>query len=304
MRKALLAICLLATACFCGCRGILAQPSQLHISKATHGTPPERGLRVTKVFPNSPASAADIHVMDLITQYGEFTIVDEAEYFAARNHYDQPLTPTVEIVVWRGPLRMTARVPTGWLGVSTRPNDKLSAEFLRLMTTIDSIRKIPNYMHEREFKGQFKETPAELFQKAKALIDQAERDGTLTPNEILVNRIYMILDDAPDEDQKRQAQLLKQLIESQPGNYIHMLGNDLFYENERYRAAIICLNHYLKTSPRDVSIRLNLAAAYNRLRMYEDADAAVDYVFDKKLGVSDYGRMVGYQNKAIAALGF
>lgn len=303
MRKQLLAICLLATVCVCGCAAMLGKPSQLSISKDSAGTRPERGLFVTKVFPKSPAMAAGIKVMDVITQYGEFQIVDDAGFFAARNHYDRPLSPTVEIVVWRGVSRMTAKVPTGWLGVSTQPIDKTSVAFSSLMIRFDGINDLPEYIIAQESKFQVKETPSELLQKAKALIDQAERDATLTPAQVLVSRIYMIPDDAPEQDQRRRAELLNQIIETQPENFIHMLGNDVFFESRRFRAAIVCLKHHLKTSPDDVSMRLNLASAYNSLGMYEDADAATDYVFDNKLRVSEYGRMVGYNNKATAALG-
>ena len=158
-------------------------------------------------------------------------------------------------------------------------------------------------MHDREFKGQFDEGPAKILEKAKALIDQAEREGKLTPAQVQVARIYMILDEAPEEDQKRQTELLKQLFETQTLEYIHMLGNDKFFKDNRNRAAIACLNHYLKDSPDDIAMRLNLAVAYNRVRMYEEAESAADYVFANYQKLSRHAQGVGYQSKAIAALG-
>ena len=97
--------------------------------------------------------------------------------------------------------------------------------------------------------------------------------------------------------------MLKQLIETQPVNFISMLGQDKFFQGKRYRAAIVCFNRYLETSPDDVSIRLNLANAYNRVGMYNQAEAAVNHVIDHNLGVSDYGVGVAYENKSTAALG-
>jgi tetratricopeptide (TPR) repeat protein len=241
--------------------------------------------------------------MDLITQYGDYPIEDDAGFFAARNHHENAGTPTVEIVVWRGLSRMTAKVPAGWLGVSTTENNKVSEAFSSLMNRINSMREIPEYMHDREFKGQFKEGPTKILQKAKDLIDQAEREGTLTRAQVQVARIYLILDEAPEEDQKRQSELLKQFFETQPVNYIHMLGNDKFFKDKRYRAAVACFTHYLKTSPDDVSIRLNLAVAYNQVGMYGEAERAADYVFNHNLELSEHGHVVGYYAKAIAALG-
>jgi Flp pilus assembly protein TadD len=273
------------------------------MEKATVGTYPERGLRVDRVFPESPAAAAEFWPSDLITKYGEFEIVDDAGFFAARNHYEEAHIPTVKIVVWRGRNRLTVRVPTGWLGVDTSDNDKVSKEFSSLMDTIYAKLRNPEYLLDREFKGMFPEEPAKIVEKAKALIDKAEREGTLTPEQILVDRIYMILDDAPVEDQKRQAVLLQQLIATQPVNYIHKLGNDKFFNNNRYRAAIPCFEQYLKTESDDVSERLDLGYAYNEVGMYEEAERAANYVFDHRLGLSTKGQYVAYTVLARAALG-
>ena len=157
MSKILLVICLLSVASASGCSPLLAKTSQLNTSQGTPGTPPSRGLVVTQVEPESPAEGAGIHTMDLITEYGQFPVVDEAGYFAARNHYEKSLVPTVEIVVWRGVYRMTAKVKTGRLGVSTKDGDKISQAFRELMGRINAMREIPDYMLDREFKGQFKE---------------------------------------------------------------------------------------------------------------------------------------------------
>ena len=113
----------------------------------------------------------------------------------------------------------------------------------------------------------------------------------------------MILDDAPVEDQQRLEGLLQELIASQPQNYIEYLGSDRFFKDERYRAAIACFKEHLKTSSDDVSIRLNLGFAYNKLAMYNEANSAADFVFEHELKLSEYGRSVGYQVKATASLG-
>jgi tetratricopeptide (TPR) repeat protein len=303
MIKTSLAICFLGMACLCGCSAMFAKTSQLSMSHGTVGTPPEHGLRVMRVFPDSQAEAAGLQQPDLITQYGEFEIVDDAGYFAARNHYDEAHVPTVEIVVWRGRNRLTAKVRSGWLGIDTRENDKVSQAFFSLMDHMNAMLLIPKYQHDREFKGAFTEEPAQIVEKAKALIDQAEREGTLTSAQILVDRIYMTLDDAPIEDQKRQAVLLQQLIATQPVNYLHMLGNDKFFSDKRYRAAIPCFEQYLKTFSDDVSERLDLGLAYNEVGMYAEAERSANYVFDHKLGLSTKGQYVAYTVKAAAALG-
>jgi tetratricopeptide (TPR) repeat protein len=96
---------------------------------------------------------------------------------------------------------------------------------------------------------------------------------------------------------------LEQLIATQPANYLQMMANDKFFRDKRSRAAAACFVEYLKTSPDDVSARLNMAVAYNRVGMYEEANRAVDYLFEHRLRLGDHGHVVAYESKAVAALG-
>ena len=301
MIKSCLIICLLAISC-CGCSALFARTRRLEVSQDGNGKMPERGLRVISVFDDSPAQSAGIQKLDVITQYGDYQIVDDASFFAARNHYDEAHEPTVEIVVWRGSSRMTGRVRSGWLGVDSVDNDRVSQNFLFMMKQVTAQSKMPGYMEDVDFKERLSGGPVFLLKNAREMIDQAERDNSLTPAQVLVDRIYLILDDASPKQQQYQAELLTQLLATQPVNYIQMLGQDKFFNDERYRPAAVCLNHYLKTSPDDVSMRLNLAVAYNHIQKYEEADKEVDYVF-AHLRFSEYGRLVGNQAKAVAALG-
>src|SRR5262249_49755794 len=131
---------------------------------------PKRGLQITRVFPNSPADAAGLHTLDLITKYGEFEVVDDAGFFAAKNHYQAAHIPTVEIVVWRGLTRMSARVRSGWLGVDSQDYDKTSQEFMSLMREINAMREVPQYLIDRGVY-KFKGNQTQDLLKAKALID-------------------------------------------------------------------------------------------------------------------------------------
>lgn len=300
--KKLLAIALLSVGLLSGCSSSLARTSSVAPSQQSGQSPPKRGLQITQVFPKSPAETAGLRTMDVITTYGDFEIADDAGFFAAKNYYQEKHIPTVEIVVWRGLTRMSAQVRSGWLGVSSKDYDKTSQEFMSLMMDINAQRELPQYMIDSGVY-KFQGSQAQDLLKAKELIDQAERDGTLTPAQILLYRIYMILDDAPSADQQRLEDLLRELIASQPRNYIEMLGSDKFFKDKRYRAAIACFKEHLKTSGDDVSIRLNLGVAYNKLGMYNEANGAADYVFQHKLGLSEYGQSVGYSVKATASLG-
>lgn len=50
---------------------------------------PGKGLRIIEVYPGSAAERAGLKPMDLIFRYGEFEIVDDASYFAARDAYEK-----------------------------------------------------------------------------------------------------------------------------------------------------------------------------------------------------------------------
>lgn len=284
--------------------GAISIPIPSSASPIIQGSKPAvPGLFVTRVNPGSSAEAAGIRPMDLIIKYGDYPIVDDAGLFNAQNYYAKSKGETVEVTLRGGLSDRTVTVPTGPLGVSAIENDEFSQEFRPLMARINAMREIPEYMHDREFKGQFVEGPTKIVEKARVLIDQAEREGKWTPAQAQVARIYTILDEASVEEQRRQAQLLRDFFKTQPANYILHLGYNRFFTDKRFRAAIACFNHYLVTSPNDVSARLNLAVAYNQVEMYVEAERAAEYVFANNLGLSDHGHLVAYEAKAIAALG-
>ena len=183
----------------------------------------------------------------------------------------------------------------------TRANCIRAGNFFFIDSLSCNRSKIPGFESRREFKDSYI-PPEKIVAEAKAIIDQAEREATLTPNQILVARIYMIPDDAPPEDLKRQSELLAQVIATQPASYVAWLGQDRFFENKHYRPAVECLKRHLEIHPDDVSIRLNMGIAYNNIGMFTEAEAAADYVLDNELPLAEHGYVVAYGVKAIVAL--
>lgn len=169
------------------------------------------------------------------------------------------------------------------------------------MMKLDTQRGIPEFQRAVEFKDAYI-PPEQIVNEAQQLIDQAEREGTLTPNQILVARIYMITDEASPEDLKRQSAMPAQLIATQPVSYLHMLGNDRFFKKKHHRAAIECFKRYLEAHPDDVSMRLNMGVAYYRLRMFAESEAAADYVLDHELDLSEDDLGLAYNVKAMGVL--
>jgi tetratricopeptide (TPR) repeat protein len=117
-----------------------------------------------------------------------------------------------------------------------------------------------------------------------------------------VARISLILDDASPEDLKRQSEMLVQLISTQPASYLGALGQDRFFEKKHHRPAVECFKRYLEVNPDDVSIRLNMGIAYERLGMFAEAEAAADYIVDHDLDLSDHGWAIANGLKAMGML--
>jgi tetratricopeptide (TPR) repeat protein len=299
--NALLILCLLVSGTY-GCSASLARSSKGRVADVSIEHPPTRGLRVLKVIPGSPAEHVGLMPMDLIFRYGDFEVIDDASYFAAREGYEKSGAAEIPLLVWRNGKAMKFTVAAGWLGIMSNEYSSVAYQFSSLMKQVDIEREIPEYQRDREFKGGYI-PPEKILAQANAIIDQAERDGTLTPNQILVARINMILDDASPEDLKRQSDLLAQLVATQPPSYLSMLGQDHFFEDKHYRPAIECFKRHLELHPDDVSTRLNLGVAFTNVGMYAEAEAAADYVFDHHLGLSAYGHQVAYEVKALGTLG-
>ena len=176
-------------------------------------------------------------------------------------------------------------------------------QFDELVDTVTFLAEIPDYKRDRAFKDHFKVSPEKLVDEARRVLDQAEQDGKLTPTQVLVSRISLIFDDAPPEEIKKQSEMFAQLLATQPDSFIKYLGQNVFFKKKRYRPAIECFKRHLQLDPSDISIRLNLGFALYNLRMWDEAEAAADYLFENKLSLDESDLVIAYQVKAMAALG-
>src|SRR5260370_29128712 len=171
------------------------------------------------------------------------------------------------------------------------------------MEKLNHDLQLPEYFVEAEIVKGTMQPREKLLADIRAVVDKAILDQTLTPAQILVAKINMIPDDAPAAEIEKQSQMLKELISTQPQSFTEYLGYDIFFEHQRNRPAIECFKRWLQRDPSDVSTRLNLGLAYDRVKMFAEADAAADYVLDNKLGLTEDGHAVAFQVKALAALG-
>lgn len=284
------------------CSSLLARATQLRGSQesSTAQAPfPGRGLRITEIHPGGPAEQAGLERLDLIVRYGEFEVVDKSSFYVAREAYENRKSE-IPIVFWRNAKALKTTIPPGRLGIESNEYSPVAYQFDSLMMNLDVLKGLPEYTRDREFKDSY--TPDKTLEEARRLIDQAERESTLTATQILVARIYMILDDASPEDLKRQSEMLAQLISTQPVSYLGTLAQDRFFDKKHHRPAVECFKRYLEVNPDDVSLRLNMGIAYQRLGMFAEAEAAADYIVDHDQDLSDHGWAIAYDLKAMGML--
>jgi tetratricopeptide (TPR) repeat protein len=282
---------------------VVAQTERSIAGVSTKLEPPKVGLRVTEVVPGSVAEEAGLQTMDVLSQYGSHEIVDAASYFRAREAYQEFSESKVAMVYWRGRERIATWVKPGRLGIEFNEYGAVAYDLDSLMQKLNALIALPEYFVAGEIAKGAMQPRDVVVTKISGAIDQAESDGSLTPAQILVARINAIPDDASQAEVDKQSGLINELIAQQPRGFTDYLGYKIFFRQKRFRPAVACFKRTLELQPSDVSTRLNLGTAYFMLRMFAEADAAVDHVLKDGKNLNDYGRGVAFQVKANAALG-
>src|SRR4030095_7950228 len=214
---------------------------------------------------------------DLLTRMGDHTVIDESTFFRAKEAYagiDKPF----QVEFWCGHQRMRATVHSNNLGIHFNEYNPVLYQFDSILMSVDARREVPEHQRDVEFKDAFKEPLDKLLDEAQSLIDRGERERKLSPSQIVLARIYMILDDAPPKELKKQSKLLARFLAAESTSYIRYAGQTRFFEKKHYRPAIQCFKRYLEVNPDDASVRLNLGIAAYRLGMGDAADAAAQEI--------------------------
>jgi tetratricopeptide (TPR) repeat protein len=262
---------------------------------------PKVGLRILDVNPNSLAQQAGLQATDIIVKYGDVPVLDAASYFVARDQYLKPSGTKVEVDYWRGNQRSTAIVSSGTLGIRFSEYNPAAFQLEAVMQRLNAaIEVTPNPANPAP--NVLNQSRDRLVADVEAAIDKAAADGLLTPAQLLVARISAVPDDGPPAAIEKQAELLKELISTQPRSFTDYLGNEVFFRHKRYRAAVPCFKRTLEASPLDPNTRLNLGIAYSNLNMFAEAETAADYAL-KESNLNQHGYVVAFQVKAGAALG-
>ena len=263
---------------------------------------PGHGVRVIEVVPGGQAERAGIETMDLLSKYGKFDIVDHSTYYKAREFYLKDPKVKVKAEFWRGHDRTVIEVFPGQLGVDTNEYNPVGYQLDGFLKQAEILRHIPAFMRQVEFKETFEKEGAEdSLAKAKAMLQQAEGEGTLTATQILVARIRMIPDDASSEEQKQQDVLVAEFIRSQPAEYIGYLGQHLIEQNH-FRPARELLKNYLVTNPDNLSVRLDVGYACLNLGLWDEAEAAADLVLTDPASLDQGELLIASQEKATGVL--
>jgi tetratricopeptide (TPR) repeat protein len=263
---------------------------------------PGRGVRVIEVEPNGQAQKAGLQVMDLLTKYGKFTVIDHSSYYKAREFYLKNPDQKVKLELWRGRERLMPSVFPGTIGMDTNECCAVPYQWDSILQSINAWIHVPPYQLNVEFKEEHENRGLDKdLVKGRELIDGAEAEGTLTPTQILVARINMILDNAPEQELKKLDELLDQFIRSQPAEYIGYLGQHLI-DKSHHRPARTLLKQYLLTDPDNRWVRMEVGYASFQLCDWNDAEAAADIVLANPGDLEEVDLWGAYEQKAAGAI--
>jgi tetratricopeptide (TPR) repeat protein len=299
--RPLLCFFFLLTVVLTGCASLSPQPLQAQApieEKRNSG----HGVRVIEVIPDGQAERAGIQTMDLLSKYGKFTVVDHSTYYKAREFYLKTPDVKVKVEFWRGHAPRVIEVLPGQLGIDTNEYNPVGYQLDSVMQKVDALQQIPAFQREFEFKEAFENGGIDKsLVDAREIVDRAEGEGTLTATEILVARISMILDNASEEELKKQDVLLADFTRNQPAEYIGYLGQK-FLVKGHFRPARELLKQYLLTDPENFYVRLDLGHANLQLGLWDEAEAGADLVLTNPEGLSPEEFVIAYLQKACAAL--
>ena len=110
--KTLMVLCLLVTGTS-ACNFLPVRASQVRSAQESKEPYSGKGLVISSFLEGSPAPRAGLKQLDIIFRYGDFEIVDDASYFAAREAYENRRESEISIVVWRGGKAVSVTVGPG-----------------------------------------------------------------------------------------------------------------------------------------------------------------------------------------------
>lgn len=298
-RRSLLPLLLIVILAGCTCS--FAQ-SRLADLPEGNREPPKVGVRIIEVDPEGQLAKAGVEVMDLLSRYGKFTVVDHSTYYKAREFYLKTPDQKVKVRIWRGRMPRTIEVLPGMIGGDTNEYSTVAYQLDSAMMRVNVLKEVSDFRRMVEFKSEFENGGMEAaIAQAREIIDRAEADGSLTPVQIVVGRIGLILDNAPEDELHKLNALLVDFVQNQPTEYIGWLGNK-FLEQGHYKTARRLLKEYLSRDPEEISVRLNLGEACLRLGLWSEAEAIADQVLTNTDDLWAEGLFAAYEQKAFGAL--
>jgi hypothetical protein len=163
--------------------------------------PPKLGVRIIKINPGGQLERAGIQMMDRLSKYGKFEVIDHSTYYKAREFYLKTPDEKVKVEFWRGRTPITVELLPGTIGGSTNEYNAVAYQLDSAMMHVNALKEIGEQRRMVEFKSEFEKGGVEAaIAQAREIIDRAEAEGTFTPTQVLVGRIGLILDDAPEDE--------------------------------------------------------------------------------------------------------
>jgi ribosomal protein L40E len=240
------------------------------------------GLRITAVRRSSPAEICGLQIGDIIIRYAGVPVNDITSYVAALDAQDP--NHNITFTVFRNGTEIDLTARPGRMGFDYEdwnPTRNL---------IYDGLRTHNNY--------------GGSLNGVELLAANAERDGALTPAQVLIVKILLIPDRSSIAKEQERSEMLSDLFSIYPSIHLAQLANTEFYPLKSYAAAARCYEEQLELFDEDdVDVRLNLALAYLRVLDFDNAERNVNYVAERRMPLSAHGVHVVQEIRGGIALG-
>lgn len=236
------------------------------------------GVLVVKVFPASPAEKAGLKSGDIIIGYNGISTPDNLIYDQAKTDADSRKLESVDLTVLRGTSLQVIKVPGGTLGFEKR-------------SWVGVLEAVFNRLEEGKSEAAIK------------IVDTAESEGALKPEQVLVARIWAIPDSATPEQEKQRTELLAKLFELTKAETLTEFAKSQFLNYRRHAAAAACFRRVLEANPADAQARLDLMLSLTALGRYDEASKEVALLEKDRKSLTEAGVKLVERTKANIALG-
>ena len=258
----------------------VTEANQFHLSSANldRAIQDQRQARVPSGFLIkeipwlSKASWYGLKPGDIVTTYAEDPVRDSVSYWAALERRVAAGAMGIKLTIMRSGKREEVTVSSGSLGV-----DGESWTFMR-----DAIVDLAR---------------ANDIETATSLIEQAEKEQSLSVADLLISKIHLISDRDSSQAALRE-KLVNELSAQLNVAGLALVGSQIFFQSKQFQASAILLERAAVIEPGNIGVKNHLALTYAMMGRFHDAEQLADEAMKlPRQELTDFGWSVVHRTK-------